>query len=156
MWRYFAGAASALLLAAAGFLFFRSGAEPGRPLFKPAPAARASAQLASEPLPAAAPAATEKTREQKRFDRYDKDRDGRITRDEYLVSRRKAFAKLDTNHDGKLSFEEWAIHTTTKFAQADADHSGALNAAEFLTTKVVRKTAPKPKCACPASDRGDD
>ena len=55
---------------------------------------------AAEELPRALP----KTREQKRFGRYDKDRDGAITRDEYLASRRKAYAKLDTNGDGRLSF----------------------------------------------------
>lgn len=144
MWRYFLGAAAALLLAGAGFLLFQSSAQPDQPLFRAPP----QADAAAEALPSSAPAATEKTREEKRFDRYDKDRDGKITRDEYLVSRHKAFAKLDTDHIGHLSFDEWAIRTTTKFATADADHSGAMNAAEFLTTKVVRKTAPK--CACPA------
>ena len=91
--------------------------------------------------------------EQKRFDRYDINRDGKITRDEYLASRRKAYAKLDTNHDGQLSFEEWAVRSTTKFAKADADHSGAMNPSEFLATKVERKAAPK--CAC-AAQRDDD
>jgi hypothetical protein len=146
MWRYLAGGVSALLLVTAGFLFFRSGAKPDVPLLAPAPQTAPT----PAPLPSAAPAAAEKTREQKRFDRYDKDRDGRITRDEYLASRRKAFAKLDTDHDGRLSFDEWAIRTTTKFAKADADHSGAMTPAEFLTTKVVRKTAPK--CACAPND----
>ena len=77
---------------------------------------------------ASVPEASEKTREQKRFDRYDKDRDGAITRDEYLASRNKAFAKLDNNHDGMLSFDEWAVKAETKFATADADKSGAMNA----------------------------
>jgi len=150
MWRYFVGAASALLLVTAGFLFFRSGAKPGQPLFRRAPAA---AQV-SAPLPQAAPAATDRTREQKRFDRYDKDRNGTITREEYLASRRKAFARLDTDHDGKLSFDEWAIRSEDKFAKADADQSGAMTPAEFLTTKVVRKTRAKP--VCPPVDTSDD
>ena len=141
----------ALMMAAAGFLIFRSGAAPDRAATILPSAPRAQQDQPGLPT-IDAPVATEKTREQKRFDRYDKDRDGRITRDEYLASRRKAFAKLDTDHDGRLSFDEWAIRTTTKFATADADHSGAMNAAEFLTTKVVRKTTPK--CACPAA--GDD
>lgn len=150
MWRYLAGGVSALLLVTAGFFFFRSGAKPDRALFPPAPqATRTLVETPSVP-----PAATEKTREEKRFDRYDKDRDGKITREEYLASRRKAFAKLDTNHDGRLSFEEWAIRSTTKFDKADADRSGAMNAAEFLTTKVVRKSAPK--CACPPQASNDD
>lgn len=142
MWRYFVGAAAALLLAGAGFLLFQSSAQPDQPLFRAPP----QADVAPEALPSSAPAATEKTREEKRFDRYDKDRDGKITRDEYLQPREKAFAKLDTNHDGRLSFDEWAVRTEIKFAKADADRSGTLNRAEFLTTKVVRKTRPKPAC----------
>src|SRR3546814_1864328 len=73
--------------------------------------------------PPAAPEASEQKREERRFNRYDKDRDEAITREEYLASRRKAFAKLDVNGDGRLSFEEWAIRTTDKFAKADADGS---------------------------------
>lgn len=104
------------------------------------------------------PKASEKTREERRFGRYDKDRDGRITRDEYLASRRKAFAKLDTNGDGRLSFEEYAVATATKFAKADGDRSGVLNAAEFATTRVARKAPATPKCppVTPPRDDEDD
>ncbi|TPG22717.1 EF-hand domain-containing protein [Sphingomonas koreensis] len=148
MWRYLAGGLAALLLVTAGFFFFRGGAKPDEPLFAPAPAQTAGSPT---PLPSSAPAASEKTREEKRFDRYDKDRNGQITREEYLASRRKAYAKLDLNHDGALSFDEWALKSETTFAKADGDRSGAMNAAEFLTTKVERKTTPK--CACaPAKD----
>ena len=134
MWRYLVGAASALVLVAGGFLFFRSGAKPGQPLFKRAPAAAAS-QGNSAPGRSAA----EEAREQKRFVRYDKDRNGEITRDEYLEPRERAFAKLDTNHDGKLSFDEWAVRAEYKFEKADADRSGALTPAEFGTIAVARK-----------------
>src|SRR3546814_9223897 len=51
--------------------------------------------------PPAAPEASEQKREERRFNRYDKDRDEAITREEYLASRRKAFAKLDVNGDGR-------------------------------------------------------
>ncbi|RZM28282.1 MAG: histidine kinase, partial [Sphingomonas sp.] len=66
-----------------------------------------------------------------------------ITRDEYLAQRRKAFARLDTSGDGQLSFEEWAVKATTKFAAADRDRSGAMTPAEFATTAVKRKPAPR-------------
>ena len=91
------------------------------------------------------PEATAETREQKRFGRYDKDRDGDVTRDEYLAQRRKAYAKLDVDGDGKLSFDEWAVKAATKFATADRDKSGGMTAAEFATTAVKRK----PKLRCP-------
>lgn len=146
MWRFLAGGLSALLLVAAGFFLFGSGAASDDPL----PAAPAQVAADGTPLPATAPEATAQTREQKRFGRYDKDRNGAITRDEYLASRRKAYAKLDANHDGTLSFEEWAIATTDKFMKADGDHSGAMNAAEFATTAV--KTKPKPQPKCPPTD----
>ncbi|WP_404339301.1 hypothetical protein AB2M62_08320 [Sphingomonas sp. MMS12-HWE2-04] len=97
-------------------------------------------------MPDAAPSASAKTREQKRFDRYDKDRNDAVSREEYLMSRRKAFAKLDTDRDGKLGFEEWALKTTTKFAEADKDKSATLTRAEFLAT--APKRAAKPRCSC--------
>src|SRR3546814_3871441 len=95
----------------AGLFLF--GSRAAAPLLPPAPPLEAIA--APAPLPSKAPEASEKTREQKRFDRYDKDRDDIITRDELLAPRRKAYAKLDTDHDGRLSFEEWAIATSEKF-----------------------------------------
>ena len=146
MWRYFVGAGAALLLAVAGMFLFR-GTAAQSPLVPAIPAAAAAAPD-DEVLPEEAPKASAKTREQKRFDRYDKDRNDAITRDEYLVSRKKAFAKLDTNGDGKLGFDEWALKTTGKFAGADKDKSGALTRAEFLTTAPKPRKA-TPKCACP-------
>ncbi|HEX6410520.1 MAG TPA: EF-hand domain-containing protein [Sphingomicrobium sp.] len=64
-------------------------------------------------LPSTPPEATPKSREEKRFSRADKDKNGRIEREELLASRRKAFAKLDKNGNGSLSFEEWAVKTIT-------------------------------------------
>jgi hypothetical protein len=110
-------------------------------------AATAPAQAAGNaPLPDSVPEAGDKTREQKRFDRYDKDRNGQVTREEYLAQRRKAYAKLDTNHDGVLSFDEWAVKAETKFAAADGDRSGAMNPTEFAATAVKRNARPRPKC----------
>lgn len=145
MWRYAVGAGAALLLAFGGFLLFQHG--PARtPLAAVLPAMPANAS-AAEPLPDAAPEADAKTREQKRFDRYDKDRNEAISRDEYFAARHKAFAKLDTNGDGKLSFEEWAAKSIAKFNGADVDKSGTLNRTEFATTAPKRRP-PGSKCAC--------
>ncbi|MCB8829786.1 hypothetical protein LJD47_32720, partial [Escherichia coli] len=84
-------------------MMIRGNAAP-QPLLPAAPAARAAAAAGPAPQEeAAVPEATPATREQKRFNRYDKDRDDKVTRDEYLAARRKAFAKLDTNGDGHLS-----------------------------------------------------
>ncbi len=144
MWRYLAGGVATLAVVGAGWLLAGSSATPD-PVLPPQPRVRPAA-AAAEPLPAAAPEATERTREQKRFDRYDKDRDGAVTRDEYLAARRKAYAKLDADQDGRLSFDEWAVKATTKFASADKDSTGAMTPAEFATTAVTRKPQARAKC----------
>ena len=149
MLRFFAGVVSALLLVAAGLFFWRSNAEAEQ-IIPPAPKTaayagsllpRQSAQQAPE-----LPGAAEKTKEQKRFARADKDDDCRITREELLTPRRKAFVKLDKNGNGSLSFEEWGVKTVDKFQNADADGSGWLTAAEYESTKP--KPARQKKCAC--------
>ena len=113
----------------------------------PAAAQTASAPPADAPLVAPVSDVTPADREAKRFKRYDKDKDGVISRDEYLAARHKAFAKLDTDHDGKLSFDEYSVKAIGKFTDADADHNGKLSAEEFATTAVKRK--PRTKAVCP-------
>lgn len=148
MWRFAAGVMATLLLIGAGFLWMSPSAAPLTPR-RIVPPAAAQGTGTPAPLPDAAPSAPARTREQKRFDRYDKDRDAIVTRDEYLVSRRKAFAKLDKDGDGRLGFDEWAVRTTDKFAKADADRSGTLNAAEFATTAVKRASPLRRPCVPP-------
>lgn len=143
MWRYLAGGLGTFVLVGAGLFLW--GSRPDTPSPLPA-ASAATAPQAAESDDSPLPEASARTREQKRFDRYDKDRDGTITRDEYLAARRKAYAKLDRDGDGKLSFDEWAIKATTKFATADHDKSGTMNAAEFATTAVKRRPAARRDC----------
>ena len=142
MWRYIAGGVSALLLVTAGIIIFKGHASAPPPLAA-RPVIGAPAQAAA--LPDAVPEASDRTREQKRFDRYDKDRNGNVTREEFLAQRRKVYAKLDLNHDGVLSFDEWAVKAEAKFADADKDKSGAMTTAEFATTAVKRKV----RIGCP-------
>lgn len=154
-WRYLAGGVAALLMAAAGWLIFSGEARPDTVL----PAAPAIAQSAAQATAAPAgddplPAAPERSREQKRFDRYDKDRNATITREEYLAPRRKAFVKLDRDGDGRLSFDEWGVKTTDRFATADRDRSATLTAAEFATTRPKRSA--KARCVCPAAATSDN
>lgn len=154
MWRYLAGGVAALLLAGAGVLLFKGSARP--PILPGMPQTLVQAE-AGGTLPDTVPEASAKTREQKRFGRVDKDKDGKITRDEFLANRRRAFAKLDVNGDGRLSFEEWAVKALQKFQTADADRSGAMSATEFATTAVKRKPKLQPKCVCPqAAAEPDD
>jgi len=141
MMRFLAGVVSALLLMGAGLFMWKSVAEKREDVISSAPA-----PAPSEAPPLAQPPTADRDREQKRFDRYDQDRNESITRVEYLAPRQKAFAKLDVNHDGKLDFEEWSVKTIVKFTNADADHSGTLNRAEFSTTRAQRHS--QPRCAC--------
>ena len=134
-------------------LLWQGRAEDGPALPPPPEKAASAPMLLQNP-----PAATEKSKEQKRFDRADRDNDGRITLTELIEPRRKAYAKLDTNGDGKLSFEEWAHTTIDKFEGADKDKSRFLTPAEYATT-----APPPPKrktCSCErtyaARDSSDD
>lgn len=145
MWRYAVGAGAALLLAFGGFLLFQHG--QGRTSLAAVLPAMPGNAAAAAPLPDSAPEADAKTREQKRFDRYDKDRNEAISGEEYFAARHKAFAKLDTNGDGRLSFEEWATKSIAKFSGADADKSGTLTRTEFVATAPKRRP-PGARCAC--------
>lgn len=152
MGRFLSGVAATLLLVAAG-LFFWQGRAQDTLVIPPAPPPRLAAiapELASAPLRqtrlSTPPAATPKTREEKRFGRADKDDDGRITRAELLAPRQKAFAKLDKNGDGRLAFEEWAVKTVGKFDGADDDGDGALTATEYASTAPKART--KTACRC--------
>src|SRR3546814_155755 len=90
--------------------------------------------------------ASPQSREQKRFARYDRNRDGVISRVEMMGSRVRAFKALDRDNDNLLSFEEWAVTTSDRFARADANGDGRLTPAEFATTAPKRAAAPKCRC----------
>ncbi|MES2095430.1 MAG: EF-hand domain-containing protein [Pseudomonadota bacterium] len=144
MWRYLAGAGAGVLLVVAGMTL--QAMRPGPRTALAAMPAAAAATDGPDNGAVGVPEATAKTREEKRFNRYDKDRNGAITRDEYLASRKKAYAKLDVDGNGTLSFDEWATKAEAKFALADKDKSGAMNAVEFATTAVKRKEPVRAKC----------
>lgn len=155
MGRFLAGVASALLLAGAGVFWWQSRAET-EPRVPNAPAVQsAGLPLSGDSLPEP-PRASAATREQKRFNRYDKDRNGAISTPEYFASRQKAFARLDANGDGRLSFDEWAVKAREKFAGADADRSKALSRAEFATTAPKPRPKPKPDCPPAAAPAKED
>lgn len=146
MLRFLAGAAACFLLLTGAFLVWQSRAEQN-PSLPAAPAARVhSGPLVTAEAPLEAPEASPRTREQKRFARADKNKDGRIESEELLGARRKAFAKLDTNGNGTLSFEEWAVKTIGKFRSADRDRSGWLSPAEYATT--APPPPQKKRCSC--------
>jgi len=144
MARFLAGAAVCFMLLTGAFLMWQSRAERG-PGLPAAPAPRLAGGPLSAPLEA--PEASAKSREEKRFSRADKNKDGRIESEEIFGARRKAFAKLDTNGNGALSFDEWAAKTIDKFKGADADKSGWLTAAEYATTAPPPPKHPA-KCLC--------
>lgn len=158
MWRYVTAAVAAGLLTAAGWMFLHGETRSDAAIAPRGTLSMVAQQEAhvGDPLRTALPEAPERSREQKRFDRYDKDRDAKITRDEYMASRRKAFAKLDVDGDGRLSFDEWSAKTSKRFSDADTDRSGVLDAAEFATTKPKPKRRARPTCACAAATPRDD
>jgi EF hand len=143
--RFFASAAAFILLITGAFLIWQSRAQqgPGFPAAHP-PSALGASMLSTQALQA--PEASPASRQERRFSRADKNKDGKIEAEELLGARRKAFANLDANANGSLSFDEWAAKTIGKFQGADKDHNGVLTAAEYATT-----APPPPKhktCSC--------
>jgi len=151
--RIILGAFGALLLVGVGLFWWqgRAQVEEGAPPPLPEPTEtpaedelpEADVTDLSGPAP---PEATELTREQRRFFRYDRNRDLKITRREMLSTRTKAFRKLDKDGNNLLTFEEWAVSTTTRFDGADANGDRELTAEEFATTAPKRR--PKKRCNC--------
>ena len=137
----------AVALASAGLLLWIGwddgrAAQPLAELPPPPPPDAPATGDAPPPVPAARTA----TREERRFNRYDRDRDGRISRVEMMSTRTAAFRKLDRDGNNLLTFEEWAAATGERFATADADGSGWLSRGEFATT--ARPPSPNSKCSC--------
>lgn len=153
MGRFLAGAAATFLLLTGAFMIWQSRAQEPDVLqqaMPPAPEEVAEISTSPvrvlEPIPEA-PEADPLTKEEKRFNRVDRNDDGKISLAELVQPRRKAYAKLDVDGDGKLSFEEWAIRTIDKFEKADADGNAILTRAEYATTKPKPRKK-KPACAC--------
>ena len=152
------GALAALLLVGAGIFWWQGRAETERGADLPAAPAVAAP---GDNLPgesgaglrgAAPPEVDEVTREQRRFDRLDRNRDARVDRAEMLSPRVAAFRKLDKDGNNLLSFEEWAVKTSDRFRAADANRNASLDRVEFATTKPKRSA--KPKCDCAPRKRG--
>ena len=152
--RILVGALGALLLVASG-LFWWQGRAAVSPPAAPSQLALSSVPAADEELPDSdagdavgpgLPEASEQSREAKRFDRLDKNRDGKITRTEMVSPRVKDFRKLDVDGNNLLTFDEWSVATDNRFKSADKNGDGALSREEFATTK--QKKAKKPACKC--------
>lgn len=150
--RMILGALVALGLVAVGLFWWqgRAQVERGAP-----PPAGPAATAAATDIPVAdgagltgppPPEATELTREQQRFFRYDRDRSGRIGRNEMLSTRTEAFRKLDRDGNNLLTFEEWAVATVTRFEAADRDRDAELSPEEFAATRPKRSA--RANCRC--------
>ena len=151
MRRLVAGIAAGLFVTSAAVLLARDGeAEAETAILPDSPAAEAAdavRELPVIPELGPPPEADPVSKEEKRFNRVDKDRDELITLSELVQPRRKRFASLDLDGDGMLRFEEWAISSIDKFEGADADGSGTLTRAEYATT-APKPRKPKPACSC--------
>jgi hypothetical protein len=146
------GAFCALVMVGIGLFWWQGraaverGAPPPEPVVSPAdPENLPNADVADLRGPAP-PEASELSREEQRFFRYDRNRDRRITRVEMLSTRTDAFRDLDTDGNTLLTFEEWAVATSDRFGGMDKDGNGWLNAAEFATSAPQPRATPR--CSC--------
>lgn len=149
------GAVVALLMAAAGLFWWQGqaaieGAAPAPPTLAEIPAEADFVPIPTEDgeglFGPALPVVDQDTREERRFNRLDRNRDNLVSRNEVLQTRVAAFRKLDRDGNNLLSFEEWAVATSNRFKSADADGDGELTRKEFATTRPKR--TPPPKCKC--------
>lgn len=92
------------------------------------------------------PTVDQDTREERRFNRLDRNRDNLVSRNEVLVTRVAAFRKLDADNNNLLSFEEWAVASSNRFKGADGNGDSQLTRDEFARTRP--KVPKKPACRC--------
>jgi len=151
--RLLLGALGALLLVGLGLFWWQgraevtAGAPPPEPAASPAnPDALPSADLSGMTGPSP-PEASELTREQQRFFRYDRNRDQKITRAEMLATRTDGFRALDVDGNNLLTFEEWAVTTVSRFEEMDKDGNRELTAPEFATSAPPPPRAAA-RCRC--------
>ncbi|MEY4270180.1 MAG: hypothetical protein RLZZ58_1396 [Pseudomonadota bacterium] len=152
MTRFLAGGVAALLLLVGGLFVWQGNSqseEQDTPMMVAGPpeipiaAADAPQRGDAPPEP---PAAKSASREERRFNRYDRDRNNLVSRVEMMSTRTAAFRKLDRDGNNLLSFEEWAAATGERFSGADGDKSGGLSRVEFVKTAPKRPV--KPACRC--------
>lgn len=149
------GAVSALLMAAAGMFWWQGRAATEAAAPPPPPQQFEDAGPIPDEIPTedgeglhggALPGVSEASREEKRFNRLDRNRDNLINRNEALAPRVAVFRKLDVDHNNLLSFEEWAVMTSNRFKKADANGDSQLTRTEFAMTAT--KPSKRPACKC--------
>lgn len=154
MQREVIGGVAALLMVGAGLLFWKTSANQPSIIPAPPPPAAISDSLpqaesdapAFGPAPPTPPEAPKASREEVRFNRYDRNKDDLVSRLEMMGSRTKAFKALDIDGNNLLTFEEWAAVTGQRFAGADGNKDQLLTRKEFAQTRP--KLAAKPGCRC--------
>ena len=154
MQRMLIGGIAALCMAGGGLLVWQSLAK--QPSLIPAPpppelmsdtlAVAATDAPAFGPAPPTPPEAPKASREEMRFNRYDRNRDEIVSRLEMMGSRTKAFKALDRDGNNLLTFEEWAAATGQRFTSADGNKDQLLTRKEFAQTRP--KTPAQPGCRC--------
>jgi hypothetical protein len=154
------GAVATLLLLAAGLFWLQGRAELERGAPPPDLSAPAKPGDAPIVLPSAdadgrrgpglpGSARAQQSKEDRRFNRFDRNRDGRIDRTEMLSTRVKAFQKLDLDHNNLLTFEEWAVKTSNSFKEVDRNGDGVVSRAELDGYYAAKEAKPKhERCAC--------
>lgn len=154
--RFLLGAFGALALATLALFWMQGRAQVEEAAPPPDPEALAGETDDPNALPTAdvgdlrgpePPEASELTREQRRFFRYDRNRDLKITRAEMLSTRTNAFRDLDVDGNNLLTFEEWAVTTSTRFDTMDADGDDELTPEEFATSAPPPRRS-TPRCNC--------
>lgn len=163
MHRILIGGVAALLMTGGGLLVRQGMAN--QPSIIPAPPSpavisdelpRAGADATvCGPAPPTPPEVPKASREEVRFNRYDRNRDELVSRLEMMSSQTMAFKTLDTDSNNLLMFEEWAAANRQRFTSAGGHENQLLTRKEFARGRS--KTVAKPRVPLLGGDGlGDD
>lgn len=86
------------------------------------------------------------SREEVRFNRYDRNRDELVTRSEMIGCRTKAFKAFDLDGNNLLTFADWSAATGQRFAAADSKKDALLTRREFAQTRPKLAAKPGDRC----------
>ena len=140
MLRFLTGAGSATLLLLAGFFIWKGVASRAENPVPNAPVETASAADIPE-VPGQPPSADARTREQRRFDRADRDNNGNVTLEEMTYQRRRNYQRLDANHDGVIDETEIA-NASAALKTLDKNGDGKLTMDELMGPRPPRGEGP--------------
>ena len=93
-----------------------------------------------------------------RLENLDTNKDGNVSKDEFMVKPAEHFSKIDTNGDGTISKEEFMVKPTEHFSKMDTNGDGTISKEEAEARRAAMKEKYKERRAqrkAGADDKAD-